>query len=61
MAQTTKKNAMIFQSSSEPMLEGLIDIKADWPDLNGILGIIGTALPTITAIYCIWSFIKIRK
>lgn len=61
MAKVTKKDGIIFQTLAEPLAEGLVDIKGNWPDLNGYLGIIGTAIVSVTFVYCIWSFFKIRK
>ena len=60
MAKIAKKEGVIFQNLAEPLLDGKIDINNNWPDLNGILGLIGAILARVTFFYCIWSFFKIR-
>ena len=61
MADATKKESMVFHDLAEPLLEGVINVKANWPDLNGILGITGTALASFSVLFSIWAFFKIRK
>lgn len=56
IVQIAKQDGVIFQNVEEPLLEGMINIKAIWSDLNGILSIVGTSLATLTFLYCIWSF-----
>ncbi|CAC5410656.1 unnamed protein product [Mytilus coruscus] len=58
MAKVAKKEGVIFQDLAEPLLDG--QIESNLPNLNGTLGLIGTCLASITFIYCIWSFFKIR-
>lgn len=48
IVQIAKQDGVIFQNLEEPLLEGMINIKAIWPDLNGILSIVGTSLATLT-------------
>lgn len=36
MVQIAKQDGVIFQNLEEPLLEDMINIKAIWPDLNGI-------------------------
>ena len=59
-AKVAKKEGIIFQDLAEPLLDGQIDIENSWPNLNGTHCLIGTSLASITFIYCIWSFFKIR-
>lgn len=60
MVERTKNDKIIFENLAEPLLEGLIDVTSSWPDLNGILALAGTVVASVTFIYCIWSFFKIR-
>ncbi|XP_052076736.1 uncharacterized protein LOC127714723 isoform X1 [Mytilus californianus] len=60
MAEATKQEGMVFHNLAEPLLEGIINVKDNWPDLNGILGMIGTVLASISIIFAIWAFFKIK-
>ena len=37
MTEQAKQDSVIFQSLTEPLLNGQIDIQSEWPDLNAIL------------------------
>lgn len=55
MAKVAKKEGVIFQNLAETLLDGKFDINNNWPDLNGILGLIGAILASLTFLYCHFS------
>uniref|UniRef100_A0A8W8P3I5 SRCR domain-containing protein n=1 Tax=Magallana gigas TaxID=29159 RepID=A0A8W8P3I5_MAGGI len=62
MAKLAQKDATVFQSLAESMLDGQIDFAVtSFPDTSGTIALIASALVLICMIYCIWSFFKIRK
>jgi hypothetical protein len=61
MVSLAKQDSAAFQSLTEPLIEGLINIQSNWPDLNSIL-IFSTLGDTVgLVIFAIWSCLKIRK
>lgn len=61
MAVKAKQDAVIFQSLTEPLLEGDIAINADWPDLNAILIIVTMSVMVLSSMLVIQLFFKLRK
>lgn len=61
MVQAAKNDEQIFQSLTEPLLEGEINVKSVWPDTNGIIVLCTLGLTILTTIACILSMMKIRK
>lgn len=61
MAEAAKKDAKIFQSLAEPLLDGQISIQTQWPDLNAILVLITMSTTAISIMLLVWTFFKIRK
>ena len=47
MAKVAKKEGVIFQNLAEPLLNGVINVNSSWPDVNGILGLIGAILSSV--------------
>ena len=61
MVEVAKQDTAAFQSLTEPLLDGLINIDSDWPDLDSIL-IISTMTVTVGLVLTtVWSCLKIRK
>ena len=61
MVQAAKNDSLIFQSLAEPLLDGMISLDSEWPDVNAILIFITMPIAVLSFIACIWSFYKIRK
>ena len=61
MADKAKKDEVIFKSLSEPMLDGQIPIKNNWPDFNVILVFIIGGLVVTASFVILWMFFKIRS
>lgn len=61
MALAAKKDAQIFQTLTEPLLTGDIQLQSEWPDLNAILIFITFTIGFLSFITCICLFYKVRK
>ena len=51
MVKSAKKDDTIFQSLSEPILDGQLQLSQTWPDLNGYLGLISITLGLLYILY----------
>lgn len=61
MAAVAKKDEVIFQSLTEPLLENQIQLSSDWPDMNDIL-LLGTmGVTVLLMILLFYTFFKVRK
>lgn len=60
MADAAKRDAKIFQSLAEPLLDGEIAINSQWPDLNAILILITMTTTAASVVLLIWTFLKIK-
>ena len=61
MAETAKKDAVIFQTLEEPLLDGQISLDGDWPSTDNILLYITTSATVILTAVLIWTIFKVRK
>lgn len=61
IADRAKKDATIFESLSESLLDGEISISQDWPDTNGILGIIAIVIAGGSLSLFGWTIIRLRN
>ena len=61
MTEQAKQDSVIFQSLTEPLLNGQIDIQSEWPDLNAILIFVTMGTTTASTLLMLWTFFKIRK
>ena len=61
MAESAKKNATIFRSLAEPLLDGDISIQRDWPDFNAMLIFICMTTTVVSIIIMTMTCIKLRR
>ncbi|KAK3097873.1 hypothetical protein FSP39_014042 [Pinctada imbricata] len=61
IAKAVKNDQKIFKTLSEPLLDGVISISADWPDLNAILAFSSLGAATLALFLCTFMFCKMRK
>ena len=61
MAQAAKQNEQIYQSLTEPLLDGLLDISSTFPSTNDILTICSMTIAELSLLICIYLFFKQRK
>lgn len=58
MADNAKKDEVIFQSLTDPLLNGNIAIDAQWPDLNALLILITMTTTILSSLLMIWTLFK---
>ena len=61
MTDQMKNDQVIFQSLTEPLLEGQIKIEKQWPDLNAFLIFATMAAITVCISFMTWTFFRMRK
>ncbi|CAC5386672.1 unnamed protein product [Mytilus coruscus] len=61
MTAAVRNDSKIFKTLSEPLLDGRISIRLEWPDLNAVLVITSLGLESFAIIICIYLFLKFRK
>ena len=61
IATAVKKDQKVFQSLAEPLVDGLIDISPDWPDLNAWLAISSLGVAIVAICASAYMFFKMRK
>ena len=61
MAETAKKDAVIFQSLTEPLLGGQIQLDTDWPSTDNIIQYITSSATIILSVLLGWTIFKLRK
>lgn len=60
MVNAAKKDEMIFQTLSEPILDGQLQVNQRWPDLNGYLGLISLILGSLSFLGLLYMLYKLR-
>ncbi|XP_071092604.1 uncharacterized protein [Haliotis cracherodii] len=60
MATSVKKNEVIFQSLTDSLLDGQINVKSSWFDLSSIIPLGAAVLSVLAIAAIIWMFFKIR-
>ncbi|CAC5380844.1 unnamed protein product [Mytilus coruscus] len=58
MTAAVRNDSKIFKTLSEPLLDGIISIQSDWPDLNAILVITPLGLGSLANIICIYLILS---
>lgn len=61
MTDATKRNEKIFQSLSEPILTGDIELNTIWPTTNDVLTYIAFIMTILVSLISGWLFFKQRK
>lgn len=61
MVEIAKNDDIVFQTLAEPILDGQLAIKADWPDFNGILTLVALSFAVATTVVLVWMFFKLRR
>ena len=61
IAKAVKNDQKIFKTLAEPLIDGVITISADWPDLNAIIAFSSLGAATLAIVLCIYMFCKMRK
>lgn len=61
VAKAARKEETIFQSLTQPLIEGQIDISPSWPDFNAILIFVTFGFAVLSSLLGVWLFFKIRK
>lgn len=60
VATAVKSDTKIFQSLSEPILEGKLAVPTSWTSLNSILLVISFTISILSCLACIVLFLKMR-
>ena len=60
IAASVRNDKTIFQSLAEPLLDGEIAIKPDWPDTNSILTLVAMAIAIVALALFVWTVFKLR-
>ena len=61
MSEAARNDQVIFSNLAEPLIDGEITIPDDWPDTNAIMIFVTMGVATISLIFCVYSFCKMRK
>lgn len=61
MVEAAKQDTMSFQSLTEPLLDGLIDVNSNWPDTNAVMIFVTMGISILLSITVAWMFFKMRK
>lgn len=61
MVKAAKKDELVFQSLTEPLIEGNIQINSSWPSVSDIIDFVALAISSIAIIGVIFTFLKVRK
>ena len=61
MTDQVKNDQIIFQSLTEPLLEGQLKIEPQWPDLNAFLIFATMAAITVCGLFMLWPFFRMRR
>ena len=61
MTDQVKNDQVIFQSLTEPLLDGQLKIEPQWPDFNAFLIFATMGAITICITFMTWTFFKMRK
>lgn len=61
MVKAAKKDELVFQSLTEPLLEGDIKINSSWPSVSDIIDFVALGISIIAILGVIFTFLKLRK
>lgn len=61
MVKAAEKDELVFQSLTEPLLEGNIQINSSWPSVSDIIDFVALAISIIAIFGVIFQFLKVRK
>lgn len=61
MTAAARNDSKIFKTLTELLLDGLISLQSDWPDLNAILSFASIGIGSLAILVCIYLFLKFRK
>lgn len=61
MVKAAKKDELVFQSLTEPLIEGNIQINSSWPSVSDIIDFVAFAISSIAIFGVIFTFLKVRK
>lgn len=61
MAAAAKKSAVIYQSLTEPLLEGDINLDSQWPTTDNIFVYCSVAAIVVLTVFLIGTILKVRK
>lgn len=61
MAEMAKKDAVIFQSLTEPLLGGQIKLDTDWPSSDDIILYVNSAVTIVLTALLIWTILQYKK
>ena len=61
MVKAAKKDEIIFQTLSEPILDGQLQVNKNWPDLNGYLGLISLILGSLSFLGLLYILYQLRQ
>lgn len=61
MVKAVKKDELVFQSLTEPLIEGNIQINSSWPSVSDIIDFVAFAISSIAIFGVIFTFLKVRK
>lgn len=61
MVKAAKKDELVFQSLTEPLLDGNIQNNSSWPNVSDIIDFVDLAISIIAIFGVIFTFLKVRK
>lgn len=61
IAELARKDKTIFQSLTEPLLDGVIQIPSDWPTTNDVITYCSLSLSLVLTIILAWTILRVRK
>ena len=61
MVELAKDDQVVFQSLTEPLLDGQIPLPTVWPDTNGILALIAVSLTGLISFLLVYLLCKVNK
>ena len=61
MVQAAKNDEVVFQTLTEPLLEGNIEIASSWPSVSDIIDFVALGISILAILGFIFTFLKVRK
>lgn len=61
IVKAAEKDELVFQSLTEPLLEGNIQINSSWPSVSDIIDFVALAISIIAIFGVIFQFLKVRN
>ena len=61
MVQATKNDEKVFQTLTEPLLNGDIELDSTWPSTGDIITYVSLALASLASLGCVYLFLKLSK